>query len=88
MEAKTIGTFNMTNPGTITHNEILELYKELKNPEHTWENTSPEEQMQMLQNERSNTHLNTSKLESMYPLVWDVKKAVKWCVENYKKENI
>ena len=83
MEAKTTGTFNMTNPGTITHDEILGLYKELKDPEHVWENTSPEEQIQMLQNERSNTHLNTSKLESLYPLVWEVKKAVKWCVDGY-----
>lgn len=31
------GTFNFNNPGTITHDQILHLYKELVNPGHTWE---------------------------------------------------
>jgi 3,5-epimerase/4-reductase len=41
---KEIGTVNLTNPGVISHNEILEMYKEIVNPEFTWENFTQEEQ--------------------------------------------
>jgi hypothetical protein len=34
-ESKT-GTYNCTNPGTITYVKILELYKQIVNPIHTW----------------------------------------------------
>ena len=38
------GTINLTNPGVISHNEILEMYRELVNPEFTWANFTIEEQ--------------------------------------------
>ena len=31
------GTYNMTNPGLISHNEILEMYREIVDPDFTWE---------------------------------------------------
>ena len=30
--------FNLVNPGLISHNEILEMYKEIVDPAFTWEN--------------------------------------------------
>jgi 3,5-epimerase/4-reductase len=57
------GTINLTNPGLITHNEILELYKEIVDPEFTWENFSIEEQNQILASKRSNNCLDTTTLE-------------------------
>lgn len=57
------GTYNLTNPGVITHNEILNLYKEYVDPEKVWENFSIEEQDQILLSKRSNNHLTTDKLE-------------------------
>lgn len=57
------GTYNFTNPGVITHNEILNLYKEHVDPEKSWENFSIEQQDQILLSKRSNNHLTTHKLE-------------------------
>ncbi|KAK8812737.1 hypothetical protein WA538_004594, partial [Blastocystis sp. DL] len=38
------GVYNFTNPGVISHNQILELYKKYIDPEFTWKNFSLEEQ--------------------------------------------
>jgi len=37
------GTWNMTNPGKISHNEILEIYKSRVDPSFIWKNFSEEE---------------------------------------------
>jgi len=58
------GTVNLTNPGLITHNEILEMYKEIVDPNFTWENFSIEEQNKILASKRSNNCLDTSVLEA------------------------
>ena len=59
-----VGTINLTNPGTITHNEILEMYREIVDPTFTWVNFSIEEQNQILDSKRSNNCLNTIQLET------------------------
>jgi hypothetical protein len=59
---KTYGTFNMTNPGTIEHNEILELYKRYFNSNIEWNNITYEEQRKILKSERSNNELDTTKI--------------------------
>jgi nucleoside-diphosphate-sugar epimerase len=61
---KKIGTINLTNPGLITHNEILEMYKEIVDPSFSWENFSIEEQDKILTSKRSNNCLNTNTLEN------------------------
>ena len=33
---KNTGTINLTNPGTISHNEILEMYREFVDKDLTW----------------------------------------------------
>jgi 3,5-epimerase/4-reductase len=58
-----VGTVNLTNPGLISHNEILSMYKEIVNPNFTWENFSIEEQNQILASKRSNNCLDTTTLE-------------------------
>lgn len=57
------GTINLTNPGLITHNEILEMYKEIVDPDFTWENFSIDEQNQILASKRSNNCLDTTTLK-------------------------
>ena len=73
---KVTGTINLTNPGLINHNEILEMYKEIINPNFKWENFTIEEQNKILLGGRSNNLLNTNKLQSMYPTVLPIKEAV------------
>lgn len=83
MRNKTTGTINLTNPGLISHNEILEMYKELVDNNFTWENFTVEEQAQILKAGRSNNYLDTSKLTNMYPNIMNIKDSVRKCLSNY-----
>lgn len=85
MQQKLVGTMNLTNPGVISHNEILALYKEHVDPEFTWQNFSIEEQRQILASERSNNLLDTSRLEAFAPQVRPIKQAVKELLMRYKR---
>jgi 3,5-epimerase/4-reductase len=66
---KKTGSINLTNPGTISHNEILDLYKQYINPYFIYTNFTQEEQRNTLKSERSNNMLDTTLLESEYPNV-------------------
>jgi 3,5-epimerase/4-reductase len=71
-----LGTYNFTNPGLISHNEILQMYRDYVNPKFTWSNFTFEEQNQILDSKRSNNYLSTTKLESKYQ-VPNIKSSVK-----------
>ena len=86
MEQKITGTMNLTNPGLITHNEILEMYKEIVDPLFTWKNFSQEEQRIILAAERSNNFLDTSKLESLFPEIKNIKDSVRDCLLEYREK--
>jgi hypothetical protein len=66
---KRVGTLNLTNPGTISHNEILEMYKAIVDPSITWQNFSIEEQNLILASKRSNNCLDTTYLECHTELI-------------------
>ena len=83
MENKKTGTLNLTNPGLISHNEILEMYREIVDPNFKWENFSIEEQDKILLSERSNNYLCTTKLEKMYPDIKNIKESVKDILKKY-----
>ena len=61
----TVGTVNLTNPGLISHNEILTMYKEIVDPTFEWENFTIEEQDKILASQRSNNFLDTEILEEL-----------------------
>jgi len=84
MQNHKTGTFNLTNPGLISHNEILELYKEIVDNDFTWKNFTVEEQAKILESDRSNNYLDTTKLESLYPNVKNIKDSVRDILKNYK----
>ena len=79
------GTINLTNPGTISHNEILELYKTYVDNEFTWDNFSIDEQSKILLSGRSNNKLDTEQLQMLYPNVSTIKEAVRKCLTQYNK---
>lgn len=85
---KTTGTLNLTNPGLITHNEILEMYREIVDKDFTWKNFSLEEQSKILACDRSNNYLDTNRLEKLYPNVKNIKESVKEVLGKYKKSNL
>jgi UDP-glucose 4,6-dehydratase len=42
------GIYNFCNPGAISHNQVLTIYREEVDPDFQWENFSIEEQAQIL----------------------------------------
>ena len=84
MVNKVTGTMNLTNRGLISHNEILEMYKEIVDPNFTWKNFSQEEQRKILAADRSNNYLDTTRLEFLYPNINNIKTAIKNCLIEYK----
>jgi len=75
------GTVNLTNPGTITHNEILEMYKEYVDSNISYELINVEElQKNCVVAKRSNNFLTTDVLQKHYPDVKPIKEAVKWAL--------
>jgi len=86
MKQQLKGTINLTNPGLISHNEILEMYREIVDPTFTWNNFSQDEQRKILAADRSNNYLDTTLLESLYPQVCNIKDAVRQCLLEYKND--
>jgi 3,5-epimerase/4-reductase len=93
MKENVVGTVNFTNPGVISHNEILEMYREIVDPSFVWKNFTLEEQDQVLLSKRSNNHLDIVLLETIfidlvnkYPYLTlnKIDVAVKNCLQKYK----
>ena len=70
------GVYNFTNPGAISHNEVLELYRDYCHPEFKWQNFSLEEQAKVIVARRSNNQLDATKLENAFPGVLDIKSSL------------
>jgi len=66
-ERKLTGVYNFCNPGAISHNEVLDLYKKYIDPDYTYTNFSVEEQAKILKAGRSNNTLTHEKLVSALP---------------------
>jgi len=63
--AKKTGIYNFTNPGVISHNQVLDLYKKYIDKSFTYQNFTLEEQDKILKAARSNNELCTTKLEKV-----------------------
>ena len=57
---------NYTNPGAVSHNEILQMYKEYIDPEFNWSNFSVEEQAKVIVAARSNNLLDTKRVSDTF----------------------
>tara|TARA_Y100000389_G_scaffold46376_1_gene41329 strand:+ start:3267 stop:4169 length:903 start_codon:yes stop_codon:yes gene_type:complete len=85
MTKKQVGTLNLTNPGLISHDRILELYKDHVDSNFVWENFTIEEQNEILASARSNNYLDTKKLEQLYPELPDIETSVIHMLKTFKK---
>lgn len=61
------GIYNFCNPGAISHNEVLDLYKKYVDPDYTYTNFTVEEQAKILKAGRSNNTLDHTKLVNALP---------------------
>ena len=68
-----LGVYNFTNPGGISHNEVLQLYKDYCDTDFTWENFSLEDQSSVLVAPRSNNELDATKLKRVFPNILDIR---------------
>ena len=62
MSKNKTGIYNIVNPGPMSHKEILDLYKEIIDPNFAYEIISVEELHKITKAERSNCVLNNDKL--------------------------
>ncbi|KAF4348324.1 hypothetical protein CsatB_003913 [Cannabis sativa] len=70
------GIWNFTNPGVVSHNEVLELYREYIDPNYTWKNFDLEEQAKVIVAPRSNNELDTTKLSKEFPEMLPIKESL------------
>lgn len=80
------GIWNFTNPGVVSHNEILEMYRDYIDPKFTWVNFNLEEQAKVIVAPRSNNELDASKLKNEFPELLSIKDSIiKYVFEPNKK---
>lgn len=85
MEKKT-GVYNFTNPGFISHNEILDLYKKYIDADFEYSNFTLEEQAKVIVAPRSNNYLDTTRLVTDYPEVKSIDEAIIGVFERMKAD--
>eukprot|EP00555_Chaetoceros_dichaeta_P002485 CAMPEP_0198251942 /NCGR_PEP_ID=MMETSP1447-20131203/2599_1 /TAXON_ID=420782 /ORGANISM="Chaetoceros dichaeta, Strain CCMP1751" /LENGTH=313 /DNA_ID=CAMNT_0043937071 /DNA_START=55 /DNA_END=996 /DNA_ORIENTATION=+ len=81
------GVYNFTNPGVISHNQVLDLYTKYIDPTYTYKNFSVEEQAKVIVAGRSNNELDTTKLMADMPegiVINDIQTACDLCFQRMK----
>ena len=80
------GIWNFTNPGAVSHNEILEMYRDYIDPSFKWTNFNLEEQAKVIIAPRSNNEMDASKLKNEFPELLSIKESlIKYVFEPNKK---
>ncbi|KAL4372009.1 hypothetical protein AHAS_Ahas06G0222900 [Arachis hypogaea] len=70
------GIWNFTNPGVISHNQILELYRDYIDPNFKWQNFNLEEQAKVIVAPRSNNEMDASKLKKEFPDMLNIRDSI------------
>ncbi|PIA49724.1 hypothetical protein AQUCO_01300462v1 [Aquilegia coerulea] len=70
------GIWNFTNPGVVSHNEILQMYKDYIEPNFTWKNFTLEEQAKVIVAARSNNEMDGGKLKKEFPELLSIKESL------------
>lgn len=85
LEKKATGIFHVTNPGTLEHREILALYKELVDPQHTneWIDNNELVKQGLATKGRSNNFLASENLAKLGIKMRDVHEAIRDTMEKY-----
>ena len=86
IQKRKTGIYNVVNPGTVKHKDILLWYKEIVDPTHTYTLITKEELFSkgLAKAGRSNCVLDTTKLQSEGILLKNAKERVIECLKEYK----
>lgn len=87
LEKKAEGIFHVTNPGTIRHKDLLGMYKEIVDPDHSCEWISNEdlEKLGLAKKGRSNNFLASDRLAEFGIEMRPAKEALRDTLEKYAK---
>jgi len=81
------GVYNFTNPGVISHNQVLDLYTKYIDPTYSYKNFTVEDQAKVIAAPRSNNELDTTKLLKDMPegiVINDIVTAYELCFQRMK----
>lgn len=84
MKDGVVGKWNFVNPGVVSHNQILRLYKKYVDSTFEWKNFTIAEQSKILKAGRSNNYLDTTKLCKYYS-VPNIKESIVKLFKEMKK---
>ncbi len=94
LQKRGTGIFHATNPGTVRHREILDLYRELVDPSHTCEWISNDDLVKvgLAKKGRSNNFLASTRLQELGIQMRPMKEALRDTMEKFarakKEENV
>lgn len=85
IKRRRIGTYNVVNPGTISPYRIMQLYRELVDPTHTFERLTIQDLPTAVKAGRSNCVLSTEKLENEGIRLRPVEETIRAALETYRR---
>lgn len=87
LEKKATGIFHVVNPGSIKHREIIALYEEIVDPQHTNEWITEEDLVKegMAKKKRSNNIMQSENLAKLGIKMTPIKEAVREVMKEYLK---
>ncbi len=80
------GVYNVVNPGTASPFQIMEMYRKIVDPTHTFERLTVEDLAQVAKAGRSNCFLSTRKLEGEGIRLTPVEKALEKCLRQIAEQ--
>lgn len=90
--AREEGVYNFTNPGAISHNEVLALFRDIIRPDFRWKNFTEDEQAKVIKAGRSNCELDTSKLGETLArygmIIPEIHEAFEACFRRMKEKGV
>ena len=83
IEKEKTGIYNITNPGSVRNEDILEMYKKLVDRNHEY-NMIPSDKL-VTKGGRSNCVLNSDKLAEEGIILGDATEMIEACLKEYKQ---
>jgi dTDP-4-dehydrorhamnose reductase len=89
MSKRYSGTYNIVNPQTISPCEILKLYKQIVDPDYTYDVITTTELHKITIGKRCNVELSTDKIERIYKIkLPDIKSSIVRILTNMVEKNV
>ena len=88
IETKETGLFNVTNPGTVSPYQMMEMYKEIVDPSHTFDRLLQDSASEVTKVARSNCVLSSEKLMQKGVQLSPIKDVVTLCLQQMRDQSV